>query len=231
MIKIFYVSKHTFPSEMHPFIVAIDGPAGAGKTDAGKLVAANLGITHYSSGLTYRGITAILLKNMKIKDFSAACIEEMDIRNDGVNVFYNGADITALLRLPEVDANVSYVAKFPFVREKAKKVLQMAVGTRAFVIEGRDIGTMVIPNAEVKIFLTASCEARARRRVNQIPTLSYEDVLSGIKARDCDDITREHGPLKMADDAILIDNSDLTLEDTVKMIVDIVNKKRSEWGE
>lgn len=214
-------------------VVAIDGPAGTGKSETARLVAQKLNYIHYNSGMTYRGITFILLREIGPEQVECLetesfcqCVEHANIQNTGKNIVYNGEVITGLLRTPRIDRYVSITSKVRQIRKKCKKILRDFVDScdMGLIVEGRDIGTQVLPDADVKIYLTASTESRARRRMKQTGG-RYPEILEGIIRRDNDDINREVGPLKCAEDATSVDNSNIGLEETVDLISDIVRDK------
>lgn len=212
--------------------IAIDGPAGAGKSATAKGIAEALGFVHYNSGLSYRVITYALI-SQGVTDFESAhavdFVLKADVGNAGSSAFYNGEDVTAALRSQVVDDLVPVVAQAEHVREKCGAMLRAFAETSnvGFVVEGRDIGTHVLPNADVKIFLTASVESRAQRRVGQCGG-DREAVMQSIAKRDESDVTRRFGPLKRAPDAIVVDNSTISLEETVAEIVRIVREKTAQ---
>lgn len=221
---------------MRRLVVAIDGPAGAGKSDTAKLVSETLGYVHYNSGLTYRAIASILLQNRK-EDISTTApnfetlICELELRNTGKQVFYRSVDITGSLRTSEVDEYVPIVSRAKCVRDKCKKVLHEFIKENGggIVVEGRDIGTSVLPNADLKIYLTASVESRAQRRQRQNGGY-YNEIVESIIKRDEHDMSREIGPLRCAEDAITVDNSNIGLEETVGLVVQMIQKIAGDGG-
>lgn len=212
---------------MKNLIITIDGPAGAGKTDTAKAVAKRLNLIHYNSGYSYRAITLALIKNNLIKkDYKSKevidFINQINIKNKGNVVLLDDEDVTDLLKTNEIDLNVAEVAKIGHIRNKTKEILlDFATSGVGLVVEGRDIGSVVLPHADVKIFLTASLNVRALRRLDQSSNLSFSDVYESIKERDNADTSREIAPLMMPEDAYLVDNSDLNKSDTVEHIVGI----------
>ncbi len=217
---------------MLKYIIAIDGPAASGKSSTAEEVAKRLGFDRVNSGLIYRAITYILLKNNS--DFN---IEDKNVR-DFVNnlkivfrnrmILYEGEDISQHLRTSIIDKKVGLVAKELYIRKKAQEIQQdvlKAVKLGA-VIDGRDIGTVVLPDAFLKIFITASPETRAKRRKQECPG-DFNEILKDIKERDEHDINRIHGPLRCADDAIVITNDNMTFEDVVEVIIKEFEKKKS----
>ena len=205
-------------------IIAIDGPAASGKSTLGFRLAEFLGYLYFDTGLMYRAITWLALqRGIDMRDEAAVSrlAEDIPIEvaapsfEDGrsCDIVVDGQDITWKIRQPEVDANVSIVAAYPGVRE-ALTVQQRRIGLRGRVVMvGRDIGTVVLPEADVKIYLDASAGERARRRHEEIlqrgETADFDDILSKVNKRDRIDCTRDVAPLKPADDAILIDSDKL----------------------
>ncbi len=216
--------------------IAIDGPVGAGKTSAGRLLAARLGYRFLDTGLMYRAVTlAALDGHVPMGDPAAleALAARSDIRLDtapggGAGILLNGKDVTARLRSPEVDRSVSIVSAVPGVRAVlVEKQRQIASGGD-IVMAGRDIGTVVLRDAELKIFLDASGQTRARRRYEELRasggTVKYDDVLAGLTRRDGLDSSRPASPLIPAADARLVDSDGLTLE----QVVDCMEKLAAE---
>ena len=219
-------------------IVAIDGPSGSGKSSIARAIAERCSLTFLDTGAMYRSVAAECLRagvDPEDAEGVAAVARAIDIRfgasEGGQTVFANGRDVTAEIRTPEVELAVSPVSATPAVRE-VMVALQRKVGESADVVaEGRDIGTVVYPAADVKVFLTASPEARARRRAVQRSGGNLADnpeatadadaearILADLKRRDDYDSTREASPLRPADDAVVIDSSDLTFEQVVDRI-------------
>jgi cytidylate kinase len=220
-----------------PSIIAIDGPAASGKSTIAKLLAESLGYLFFDTGVMYRAVTWVVLQcgvNLKDPGEVAKIAETVQIdvhppsEDDGrgCDVLADGEDITWDIRRPEVDANVSVVSAYPRVRQ-ALTVQQRRVGSRGKVVMvGRDIGTVVLPNADLKVYLDASAEERARRRFMESTArgeaVDYGDVLSAMKKRDQIDSTRDIAPLRAAEDAIWIDSNGLSIEqvlDQVKALV------------
>ena len=217
------------------FIVAIDGPAGAGKGTITKLVGEKLGLVNIDTGATFRCVALNMIQeHIDIQEEEK--IEKMlnniniEMHTDG-KIFLNGEDVTHRIRENDVNGLVSPVSTLPVVRNKLLEVQRNIAKGKNVIMEGRDIGTVVFPNADVKIYLDAAAEERARRRVlqNQEKGIesSYEEVLKGIKDRDKRDSTREIAPLKKAEDAMYVDSTNLSIEQVVNQIVKIIenNKK------
>ena len=217
------------------FIVAIDGPAGAGKGTITKIVGEKLNLLNVDTGAMYRCVALQMVRNnVDINDVDAIkkILDNIEIRLeniDGViNVFLNGEDVTKEIRTEEISKFVSPVSTIRIVREKMVELQRNYGKMQDIIMEGRDIGTEVFPNANVKIYLDATSEERAKRRLLQNEEkgikCNYEDILKEIKIRDERDSTRELSPLKKADDAILVDSTNLTIDEVVGVIIEIINK-------
>ncbi len=200
-------------------VVAIDGPAGAGKSSVARAVARALGFTYLNSGSMYRAVGLLTLR-----DGGAASeyAEKLDIEL-GDRVLVNGEDVTETLRTPEVSEAASRVATNDRVRSALADKQRELLGDGDWVVEGRDIGTVVAPGAPVKIFLTASPEERARRRAAELGT-DVDTVLRDQALRDAQDEGRAHSPLRMAPGAVSLDTTGVTLDDVVQRIVGLVHE-------
>lgn len=226
-------------------IIAIDGPSGAGKSSVSKLVAIELGFSCLDTGAMYRSIAWQALHDGVSFD-DAEALGEL-ARTHGIEfthepgnpspigVAIGGNDVTLAIRTAEIDRAVSPVSAVPAVREALVAQQQRIGRTGDYVVEGRDIGTVVFPEAEVKVFLTASNEARARRRVLQneqrgVGSTDFEEVLADIIRRDEYDSSRAASPLVAADDAVLVDSSDMTMEEVVACICDLARKAQAQHG-
>ncbi|MDY2887138.1 (d)CMP kinase [Bariatricus sp. HCP28S3_E4] len=209
--------------------IAIDGPAGAGKSTIAKLVAKEKGYIYVDTGAMYRGLAIHFLKkgiqpDEKEKIIDACKDAEVSIGyEDGAQQIYlNGENITAMLREEAVGNMASISSAVPEVRAKLLDLQRNLAKEKDVVMDGRDIGTHVLPNADVKIYLTASVECRANRRFKELTekgiACDYDEIAKDIQERDTRDMNREIAPLKKADDAVLVDSSDMTIEEVVKAI-------------
>ncbi len=217
-------------------IVAIDGPAGSGKSTSAKLVAKKLGYLYIDTGAMYRAVTYLAMGNNVLQDTEAIIkiAKNSDINLkfiDGVtHVSVDEIDITDKIRTPEVNRNVSEISKIKEVREALVKKQQEYARNGGVVMEGRDIGTVVLPNADVKIFLTASIEERAKRRTKEFEekgiSISLKEVEDNIRQRDVIDSTRDVSPLVKAPDAVEVDTSKVTIEQQVEIILELIKKAR-----
>lgn len=216
-----------------PLQIAIDGPAGAGKSTIAKMIADRLNLLYLDTGAMYRACALYLKRNGAVDDDEkiAALLPDMELKFDesGKHISLNGEDVSAEIRTPEVTALTSQVSAKKAVRECLVKMQQQIASARAVIMDGRDIGTVVLPEAQVKIFLTATPQARAERRLVDLAqkgiASDYETVLKDIIARDEQDTTREHSPLKCAHDAMIIDTSNLSIDDVIKNILAIIKNK------
>ena len=202
-------------------VVAIDGPAGAGKSTVARGVAQALGFTYLDSGAMYR---AVGLMTGRHGGPAAKHAAELDIEL-GYRVLVDGEDVTDAIRTPEVSEAAARVATDPEVRKALVKKQREKLEHGDWVAEGRDIGTVVAPDAALKVFLTASPEERARRRAEELGT-DVETVMRDQAMRDQSDMGREHSPLKLAPDAVELDTSGRSVEDVVQRVVELVEEKR-----
>ena len=209
--------------------VAIDGPAGAGKSTIAKLVAKEKGYIYVDTGAMYRGLAIHFLKKgirPEDKDAVADACRDAEVAigyEDGVQQLYlNGENITPLLRTEEVGNMASKTSAIPEVRKKLLELQRSLAGEKDVIMDGRDIGTNILPDADVKIYLTASVATRAKRRYDELKakgiSCDLESISRDIEERDNRDMTREIAPLKQAEDAIRIDSSDMTIPEVVKKI-------------
>jgi CMP/dCMP kinase len=204
-------------------VVAIDGPAGAGKSSVARAVAQKLGFTYLDSGSMYRAVALAALR-ARVGPAQVASAVSIDV---GERVLLDGDDVTAEIRVPEVSEAASKAASLPEVRAAMVAQQRRLMGDGDWVAEGRDIGTVVVPDAAVKVFLTASPEARAARRAEELGG-DAATVLAEQVIRDQRDSEREHSPLRAADDAVTIDTTDLTFEQSVDQVVSLVEAARSQ---
>jgi CMP/dCMP kinase len=208
-------------------VIAIDGPAGAGKSTVARAVADELGFTYLDSGAMYRCVALAALEKGESPDDGeglGVLAEGLEIRFDGPRVLLGARDVSEEIRLPAVSAAASRVSVHPRVRAAMVGRQQHLVEAGDYVAEGRDIGTVVSPEAPLKIFLTASDEERARRRAAQSGE-DVEAVLADQRARDARDTEREHGALQAADDAIELDTTGLGLEEVVARVVELARER------
>ena len=223
--------------EYIPLIVTIDGPAGAGKSSIGKKVAKRLGFLYLDTGAMYRACALFMLENnVSIDDEEKVktLLPQLDIFFENGKIFLNGEDVSNRIRSPEIDKAASKISRIPAVREKLTQLQrQIATGTNV-VAEGRDMGTVVFPNAEAKIFLTASAEERAWRRKRQLDEqghiISFDIILQQIKKRDKADTERDIAPLKAAPDALVIDSTRLTIKEVIERIIKFVNRQEKKMN-
>ncbi|MDE6656814.1 MAG: (d)CMP kinase, partial [Anaeroplasmataceae bacterium] len=216
---------------MQNFVVALDGPAGSGKSSISKLVAKKLGFTHIDTGAMYRAVTLEALRrkvNIDEED-SYSFLKDTSIIYKNGKTYLNGEDVSEEIRSSEVTNTVSTCCKFKMVREIMVEYQRASAKEGKVLMDGRDIGTVVLPNANLKIFLTATAEERAKRRCAEIQAkgipAEYEVILEEIIARDYKDSHREIAPLKQAEDAIPIDTTHLTMDEVANKIIDLINER------
>lgn len=211
-----------------PFSIAIDGPAGAGKSTVAKAVAAELNAMYLDTGAMYRAFGLYMLRRGANKDKSAiiAAVDDVDITVEFIDgaqhIFLGGEDVTQAIREPEVSMAASDVSAVPEVRERMVALQRKIAEGHDVIMDGRDIGTKVLPNATLKIYLTASVEERARRRCLELEQKGmpepYDKVLREMKERDYQDTHRAASPLRPADDAVTVDTTNNTFEESVAEI-------------
>ena len=214
--------------------IAIDGPAGAGKSTIAKAVAKKLSFIYVDTGALYRAIGLYALKNNLNSEkeviFSLKEIKvDLKFENNSQKVFLCDEDVSEKIRTPEVSMMASKVSAISAVREFLFDLQRDLARKNNVIMDGRDIGTVILPNADVKIFLTASSEKRAQRRYKELVEkglqISYDDILNDIIKRDGDDSNREIAPLKAAPDAILVDTSEYNLEESISLVLNVIKNK------
>jgi len=219
-------------------VIAIDGFSSTGKSSISKVVADTLGLIHIDTGAMYRAITLFGLRNFKnekqeinlsklLQNLNEISLEFRE--NSGkLEIYLNGENLSKEIRTTEISDNVSFIAKQPEVRERLVVLQRDIAEKQGVIMDGRDIGTVVLPNADYKFFLTASADERARRRFLELQSLGIETTIEEVKQnlieRDRIDSEREISPLKQAEDAILIDNTNLSKEETIDLILSYIKK-------
>jgi len=215
-------------------IIAIDGPSASGKSTTAKGVAEKLGITHVDTGAMYRAVTlGLKLSEISPDDDTSVCqyLSEIELYFDGNNkIHLNGVDVSYEIRSGDISSRVSAVSAIPEVREKMVIIQRRIAGEQNCVLEGRDIGTVVFPNAEFKFFLIADIDVRAKRRLIELEkmgeTNTISELIEDIRRRDQLDSSRDHSPLIQAKDAIPIDTSQLTINGQIKKIINHINHNK-----
>lgn len=213
--------------------IAIDGPAGAGKSTIAKMVSAKLGYIYVDTGALYRTIALYITENNIPDEDIEKSLENADVSLkfiDGAQrVFLGGRDVSDLIRTPEISMAASRTSAIPAVRAYLFGTQQKIARENNVIMDGRDIGTVVLPDADVKIFLTASAEERASRRFKELSVKpdcpDYEEILRDIIQRDYQDMNRETAPLRQADGAVLVDTTKLNLEESADAIISIIKEK------
>lgn len=206
-------------------IIAIDGPSGSGKSSIAKIISKKLNIQHLDTGAMYR-LLALKLLNENL-EYDKSILSELNIKIQDNKFFLDDIDVTTKIRDNEVSKKASSVSKIKEVREYMVDLQRKISGEQDIVLDGRDIGTVVFPNADIKIFLTATIEERAKRRAIEDNSVSYEKILYDMKKRDEQDSTRENSPLKIADDAIVIDTTNMDIDDVTNKIIELVENKKN----
>ncbi len=222
---------------MANLVITIDGPAGSGKSTMARLLAQKIDASFLDTGAMYRAVTLAAMQagadmqdpNELLKVLENSNFQFID-RQDGMNVILNGIDITEKIREPQVTANSRYIASQPALREKLVEMQRnFAAGKEKIVTEGRDQGTVVFPNADIKFFLTADNTERAKRRQKELRdkgnNKSFEKIQKDIDERDRSDKNRNVGPLKPAIDSIIIDTTNLNIEQVLEKLLSYINKK------
>ena len=219
------------------FIVAVDGPAGSGKGTITKIVGEKENLIYIDTGALYRCVTlSMVRKNVKLEELEKIqeILDTIDIEfkkeDDQKKVYLNGEDVSKEIRESAVNKLVSQVSHIVIVREANTELSRKIAEGKQVIMEGRDIGTNVFPNADVKIYLDASSEERAKSRQKQNEekgiNIPFEEIVENIKFRDNNDKTSQVAPLKQAEDAIYIDSSDMTIEEVAEKVIEIINQKR-----
>jgi cytidylate kinase len=207
-------------------VIAIDGPAGSGKSTVGRLLAERLGLTYLDTGAMYRAVAFAAIQHgvdPDDMDRVARLARAIDIEVGERGVFVDGIDASVEIRGPEVTRAVSLVAANPEVRDELRaRQRQWAAERGGGVIEGRDIGSVVFPDAVLKVYLTASAEVRAARRAKEMTDLAYDDVAADIARRDAADTGREHSPLTEAEGSLVVDTSELGIPQVVEHLAELV---------
>jgi cytidylate kinase len=216
--------------------IAIDGPAGAGKSTIAKEIAKKINFVYVDTGAMFRSMALYLLNNNidpENEELVSSSCPDMDITITYVDgeqqVILNGENVSGKIRTEEVGKTASTIAKYGAVRTKLLELQRALASKEQVIMDGRDIGTAVLPNAELKVYLTASSDERARRRVKQLEEngmeADFEEIKADIIKRDEQDMNREIAPLKQADDAVLVDSSDMSVEEVVNHIVSLYQER------
>lgn len=213
--------------------IAIDGPAGAGKSTIAKMVSAQMGYIYVDTGALYRTVALYITENgiadERIEESLGGADASLKFIDGVQRVFLGDRDVSALIRTPEISMAASRTSAIPAVRAYLFELQKKIARENNVIMDGRDIGTVVLPDADVKIFLTASAEERANRRFKELSEKPdcppYEEILRDIIQRDYQDMNRETAPLKQAEDAILVDTTELTLEQSAQKIAEIIREK------
>lgn len=213
--------------------VAVDGPAGAGKSSIAKAVAEEIGFIYVDTGALYRSVALYALENDLDNDSLIASLYKINIRLEFINgsqhVILNEDDVSDKIRTSDVSMNASKVSALPEVRKYLFDLQKKIATENNIIMDGRDIGTVVLPDADLKVFLTASAEERANRRFLEVrdSNITYEKVLEEIKQRDYNDMHRDISPLRQADDAVLLDTTGMTIDEVknkLKAMIAEINK-------
>lgn len=215
--------------------VAIDGPAGAGKSTIARAAAKKLGYIYVDTGALYRTVALAAVRRDVIDDADAVAAMlpeisvELKFENEEQQVYLDGENVSSLIRTPQISMGASKVSAIPKVREYLLSLQQSIAKENNVIMDGRDIATVVLPNADVKIFLFATPECRAQRRYKELiekgENVTYEDVLKDVNDRDYQDSHREIAPLKPSKDSVMADTSDLDLQQSTEMIIGIIKEK------
>lgn len=221
-----------------PFSIAIDGPVGAGKSTIADAVAHRLNIIHLDTGAMYRAIGLCALQNgidprneEKVCKMCADGEADVDVAytDDKQHTLLNGTDVSDVIREQRIGEAASAVSRYQYVRQLMVRMQQAIAGKQDILLDGRDIGTVVLPQATLKVYLTATAEERARRRQTQLKEkgqdIPFEEILAEVNARDWQDMHREVTPLRQAEDAVLLDSTHLDFDGTVNEIIRLLQEK------
>lgn len=201
-------------------IIAVDGPSGSGKSSISKEIAKKLNIQYLDTGAMYRLLALYLEENSL--EFSKEVLKDFKIKQSGETFYLNGVDVSKKIRTNDISKKASDISKIKEVREYMVDLQRKISKSHSVILDGRDISTVVFPNADFKIFLTASVEVRAKRRFLQDKTLSYDKILEDIQKRDYQDMNRKNSPLRIAKGATVIDTSQMTKEQVIQKIISLV---------
>lgn len=216
--------------------IAVDGPAGAGKSSIARAVAEEIGYIYVDTGALYRSIALYSIENKLDNESLVNSLDKINIRLEFIDkcqhVFLNDNDVSDKIRTPEVSMGASKVSAIPEVREFLFGLQKKIAAENNIIMDGRDIGTVVLPDADLKVFLTASAEERANRRFKEMTdsSITYEQVLEDIKQRDYNDMHRDIAPLKQADDAVLLDTTGMTIEEVKQKLKALIDETEKSIG-
>ena len=216
--------------------IAVDGPAGAGKSSIARAVAEEIGYIYVDTGALYRSIALYSIENKLDNESLVKSLDKINIRLEFIDkcqhVFLNDNDVSDKIRTPEVSMGASKVSAIPEVREFLFGLQKKIAAENNIIMDGRDIGTVVLPGADLKVFLTASAEERANRRFKEMTdsSISYEQVLEDIKQRDYNDMHRDIAPLKQAEDAVLLDTTGMTIEEVKQKLKALIDETEKSIG-
>lgn len=216
--------------------IAVDGPAGAGKSSIARAVAEEIGYIYVDTGALYRSIALYSIENKLDNESLVNSLDKINIRLEFIDkcqhVFLNDNDVSDKIRTPEVSMSASKVSAIPKVREFLFGLQKKIAAENNVIMDGRDIGTVVLPDADLKVFLTASAEERANRRFKEMTdsSITYEQVLEDIKQRDYNDMHRDVAPLKQAEDAVLLDTTGMTIEEVKQKLKALIDETEKSIG-
>lgn len=216
--------------------IAVDGPAGAGKSSIARAVAEEIGYIYVDTGALYRSIALYSIENKLDNESLVNSLDKINIRLEFIDkcqhVFLNDNDVSDKIRTPEVSMGASKVSAIPEVREFLFGLQKKIAAENNIIMDGRDIGTVVLPDADLKVFLTASAEERANRRFKEMidSSITYEQVLEDIKQRDYNDMHRDIAPLKQAEDAVLLDTTGMTIEEVKQKLKALIDETEKSIG-